>query len=328
MKLIIKDNSTAKEWDGFIQSNAGDGGWLQAWAWGEFQTKNSRKIWRLAIFAGPKILLQTLVVKQRLPLGKSYFYLPRGPVLAKGLASQTAKESLDFLWRELAKLAKTEKAIFLRLDPPWDNQKKLVEAGFKSVGSVQPASTLILDLALNEQELLKQMKAKTRYNIKVAEKHGVKIRKAVNADFESFWQLLVQTAQRDRIKTHAEGYYRKMLEIPGIGLALAEIDGRIIAGAIIADFGDWRIYLHGASDYQSREKMAPYALQWQLIKDARQAGRRFYDFWGADEKKWPGVTRFKVGFAPATELRRYIGAYDRPFKKFWYALYNLLKNKL
>lgn len=324
MNLRLENNLSQKQWDDFVRRNAADGGYLQSWNWGELQASTGRKIFRLAATGDKKILAAGLIVKHALPFGQSYFYLPRGPILAAG---QTAKETWKFLLSEIKKLAKTEKAIFVRLDPPLTDEEILTDAGFRNVGQVQPKSTLILDLSLSEEKLLAQMKPKTRYNIKVAEKHQVKVKysRGENGAFEKFWQMMIKTAERDQIKTHSENYYRQMLEVPGFQLALAESGGQVLAGAILYDFGYWRIYLHGASDYEGREKMAPYALQWQMIKNAKSAGLKAYDFFGVDEAKWPGVSRFKIGFAPNQPLTVYVGAYDLVISKMFYLAYNLMR---
>jgi lipid II:glycine glycyltransferase (peptidoglycan interpeptide bridge formation enzyme) len=69
--------------------------------------------------------------------------------------------------------------------------------------------------------------------------------------------------------------------------------------------------------------MGPHLLQWEEIRLVKKQGYRFYDFWGIDEKKWPGVTRFKMGFGGETVT--YPGTFDLVFDKFWYQLYNLGK---
>jgi len=201
--------------------------------------------------------------------------------------------------------------------------EKLIPAG-----QIQPRQTLILDLAKSEEELLSAMKPKTRYNIKVAQKHCVKIDEG-DGYFADFWRLLRQTADRDEFTTHDEDYYRKMLETlspSGImKLVAASYDGKVVAANLVVFFGDWCCYLHGASDYACRDKMAPQLLQWETILLAQSLGKKYYDFWGVDENKWPGVTRFKTGFAPETAFTSYAGAFDLPLNKFWYWIYKLLK---
>jgi lipid II:glycine glycyltransferase (peptidoglycan interpeptide bridge formation enzyme) len=69
--------------------------------------------------------------------------------------------------------------------------------------------------------------------------------------------------------------------------------------------------------------MAPHLLHWEIIRQAKQLGYHFYDFWGIDEKKWPGLTRFKKGFGG--KIIEYPGTFDLVFNKFWYQLYRLGK---
>ncbi len=197
-----------------------------------------------------------------------------------------------------------------------------------STGQIQPRRTLILDLVRSEEELLSAMKPKTRYNIKVAQKHCVKIDEG-DEYFADFWRLLRQTADRDEFTAHGEDYYRKMLEALSpaglLRLIAASYDGKVVAANLVVFFGDWCCYLHGASDYACRDKMAPQLLQWETILLAKSLGKKYYDFWGVDERRWPGVTRFKTGFAPETAFTSYAGAFDLPLNKFWYWIYKLLK---
>lgn len=326
MNLVLKDNLKRAEWDKFVKTNAVDGGFLQSWQWGEFQQSLSRKIFRLGVVDGAEIIAAASIVKQALPLGQSYLYLPRGPVIAPDLLHKN-KSVEQFLYSGIRKLAKESNSIFVRLDPPSHEALKYPDDSgrFIPVGLVQPKTTLILNLIENEGKLLAQMKPKTRYNIKVAQKHGVSIEYGGTKDFDEFWRLMQLTGKRDQITVHGQEYYRKMLNLPDVRLVLAKLEGKIVAAAIAVFFGDWAIYLHGASDYAYRDKMAPYLLQWQMIKDAKYAGCKHYDFWGADEKLWPGVTRFKIGFAPDTKLTQYCGAYDLPISRVKYLVYKLLK---
>ncbi len=336
MNTIQCDESWREKWDEFVKNNSLDFGLLQSWVWGKFQEKLGKNIFRLAVIDDDEnILALALVIKNKLRLGKSYFYIPRGPILRRSEAIfnfqfSIFNEGIDLLFKKIKNLAKKENVIFLRLDPPWEdngeNKKRLSDLNFKFIGQVQPKQTLIFDLNKTEEEILAQMKPKTRYNIKVAQNHKIEINEGERY-FEDFWRLMGQTSKRDQFVSHPKEYYQKMLAALGdsIKLEVAKCEGKIIATNLFVFFGKWCVYLHGASDYEHRNKMAPYLLQWQAILEAKKIGGRYYDFWGVDEKKWPGVTRFKQGFAPAEKYPEYIGAWDEIYSKFWYNLYRAVK---
>jgi lipid II:glycine glycyltransferase (peptidoglycan interpeptide bridge formation enzyme) len=108
-----------------------------------------------------------------------------------------------------------------------------------------------------------------------------------------------------------------------ISLYLVYYKNQVIAGNIVSFFGDTVTYVHGASSYEHRRVMAPYLLQWQVIKKAKEKGYRHYDFYGIDEEKWPGITRFKKGFGG--EGIKYPGTYDLILNKKWYYVYKTLR---
>ncbi|MFA6228196.1 MAG: peptidoglycan bridge formation glycyltransferase FemA/FemB family protein [Patescibacteria group bacterium] len=333
MKLEKNFNLNRNSWEKFVSANAGDGGLLQSWGWGEFQQSYGRKIWRLAWMDGTEIRAVALVVRQPLPGGFNYFYLPRGPIieakacLAVGQTTGLKPQIFANVLSGLKELAETEKAIFIRMDPAWEEADVLAANKLRFGGQVQPRSTLVLDLTEAAENLLKAMKPKTRYNIKVAQKHGIKIATGAKPqeDLGEFMALMKQTAKRDNIAAHSENYYRRMLERPEITLVFARAEGQAVAAAIMAFYGDWCYYLHGASAYEAREKMAPYLLQWEMIKEAQNRGCKYYDFFGADPDRWPGVTRFKVGFAPQRPLTQYVGAYDLIVNPLLYFFYKLIR---
>ncbi len=333
MKIITCDNPYKNQWQDFVVKNSTDFGLLQSWDWGVLQATLGRKVLRFAIIDDNKIIAVSQIVKQRLPFGRSYFYLPRGPIIIndKSIAS-TQIEMLELLFNHIKGFAKKEKAIFLRLDPAWRNSddltKILGDSGLIFVGQVQPKSTFILNLAKSEDELLTSMKSKTRYNIKVAQKNEVKIDKGEKY-FEAFWALMGQTAERNEIIPHPKSYYKKLLEVLGENnlaeLVVAKYDNQVIAANIMIKVGEWQVYFYGASDYKYRSKMAPYLLQWQCILMAKQSGAKYYDFWGIDELKWPGITRFKTGFNQTGEATSYVGAWDEIYSGLWYNIYKLIK---
>jgi len=181
------------------------------------------------------------------------------------------------------------------------------------------------------------MKSKTRYNIKVAEKHNVSVtgkqESKINEKYISeFIRLTKIMAKRQGITPHPEKYYQKMLEIiPGeiMKLYLAEYEGKIIGANIMVFYGKVCTYLHGASDDQYKNLMAPYLLHWQAIRDAKNNGYEKYDFGGiktgARNNNWSGITRFKLGFSPNTKPTEFLGSYDLVINPARYKIYRIIQ---
>ena len=206
---------------------------------------------------------------------------------------------------------------------------------------VQPSKTLVLDLTKSEDELLGKMHPKTRYNIRLAEKKGVRLEEAGIESFDKFWELMGQTSDRDDFRLHGIDYYKEMIKLDhrqggasgtggtgGTGkdfikLFFAKYKGKAIAAGIFSFFGNTATYMHGASSDENRNLMAPYSLQWEAIKLAKAKGYKYYDFFGIDEKKWPGITRFKKGFGG--KEKKYPGTFDLAFDPGWYSVYKMVR---
>ena len=98
-------------------------------------------------------------------------------------------------------------------------------------------------------------------------------------------------------------------------------------------YGDTAVYLHGAFDYDNRQLMAPYLLQWSIILEAQKRNFRHYDFHGIApagqlNHPWAGVTRYKLGFGG--QAKNYPGTFDFIYQPNWYKLYKIFRklNKL
>ena len=295
---------------------------LQSWQWGEFQEKVSGQVWRLGVLDNNELVASAKVITKNLPMGKKYFYCGRGPVVAVGADERQAVEPL---FKEIEKLAGQAGIMFLRFDPLKQSTITNYQLSIVKTLDVQPSKTLILDLAQTEAELLKQMRQKTRYNINLAEKKGVSVVAADKTRFEEFWSLLDQTAGRDKFRLHGRNYYRAMLEINDnpVKLFFAQYQNRPIATALVCFFGDTATYLHGGSASEERNVMASYLLQWHNIKLAKQLGYKYYDWHGIDEVKWPGVTRFKIGFGG--QVINYPGTFDLVYDTGWYSIYKMIR---
>lgn len=325
MQIHIPKNK--QEFDSFISSQS-KGQFLQSWNWGEFQSVVGHQVERLVIEDDNKIIGVATLISKSISLGQEYYYCPRGPVFIDDLSIEKKKEAFDLF---LFEINKTNKKIFLRFEP----REKLVFEKFviKQTIDIQPKLTIMLDLEKAEDELLSGMHQKTRYNIRLAQKKGVEIIEGRVDDFDNFWRLMTDTTQRDVFRAHSRGYYEKMLKsLEGkIGdkenlvfkLFIAKYEGQVIASMIASFCGDTVTYVHGASGNENRQVMAPFLLQWHVIQLAKENGYKYYDFYGIDEIKWPGVTRFKKGFGGFEES--WLGTFDIIFSSHKYFIYKLLR---
>jgi len=269
------------------------GQFLQSKKWEDFQHSIGRKTFRIN---------DILIIKLPLKAGFSYLYCPKGP---KDINN-------DFL-QQIKKLAKKEKSVFIRCEPITLSKNKFIKTK-----DIQPACTSFLNLENTEETLLKEMKQKTRYNIKLAEKKGVKIKKQTSTlDLQIFYNLLQETYKRQGIKTHPKVYYKKLATFNDIFIAY--YNNKAVAGAMVNFDNQTATYLHGGSIQEHKEVMAPYLLHWDIIKEAKKMGYKYYDWWGVDEKKWPGITKFKNGFGG--EIVCTPGTVDISINKILYILY-------
>ncbi len=282
-----------------------------------------------------------LILQRNLPLGFSMLYSPMVSQAELDRIMNTESGIKNFL-AQIETVAKQNKTIFYRLEldvPVTNHDSKFMihdsAFGFaKSFEEMQPEHTLILDLTKSEEEILAQMKPKGRYNIKIAQKISLAIKKSdkPGATLDDFYQLYSATGKRHGITFRSKQYFDSLLEILGkSGYALLytiyldQNDQKIpLASAIILYSDRKAIYLFGASSDEYKNLMAPYRLHFEIIKEAKTKGCAEYDFFGiapadSPDHPWAGVTRFKKQFGGAEQ--QIVGSYDLVFKPASYQLF-------
>ncbi len=335
MAIELAGEKDKKVWDELV-SRAPGGSFTQSWAWGEVQKKSGLKIWRSMVVQDGEIKMAALAVRRKMMLGRSWLYVPRGPVWKTGLSDQ---EMID-VWSEMQEyfkeLAENEAAAWVRIDPAIKelNKPEWLSAEWqKSEREVQPRHTLVVDLN-NEEKIMAGMKQKTRYNIRLAVKKGVRVRFSKDEkDVESFWELAKEVEERGRFHYHPKEYYQALWQalVPAglLELAVAEKDGEVLAAAWLVYFGATATYAHGASSSQRRELMGAHLLHWESMRRARSLGYEKYDFYGAAPERagkdhpWAGITRFKEGFGGSRVT--YAGAYDLVLQERMYGLIKVMR---
>ena len=291
------------DWDNLVIKNGGE--FLQSWDWGVFQEVLGKKVIRYSDEIG---MAQIIITP--LPLNLCWAYIPRGPIFFN-------EESKDLI----AKIAKAVplNTVFIDFEISQD-----IDLNLPKFKSRQPEKTLILNLEKSEDELLGGMHPKTRYGIRIAEKKRLEFRELDNE--MEFYKVLKMSSGRQKFRTYNELYFnlmKKNLDPEKLKFFGILNGGKVIASGLFYSFGGTAAYLHGGSDYESRALMAPYLLHWEAIKFFKKSGARFYDFWGVDENRWPGVTRFKTRFGG--EIKEYPCARVKILKPFWFRIYNVAK---
>ncbi len=274
--------------------------------WALLIAKDILAVERIYITDNDKPVLFAQVYIYHLIGSYTQLYVPRGPILYQNTISSEQKNEF---WDNIKTIASKYKSVFTLIEPGeisnteiWDDYTKI------SSTERLPHQTQILNLEQSEEDLFTSIHSKMRYNIKLAERKGVKIKK-INKDnaqfetyFNAFLKLIQDTSQRGKFAIHNKNHYYQLLthNLSSIqtSLIIAEYESTVLAANIILDTPNSRIYLHGASSNQYRNLMAPPLLQWESIKEARKLGKKIYDFWGISttKKSWQGISRFKIQF--------------------------------
>lgn len=251
---------------------------------------------------GEKIVASALVIIDRTSFGLSTWDIPRGPIFKNG---ELRIENLELLLKTIIKDAKGDKCLSLYLSPSY----KKFNSKFSILNSgrhIHCEATRVIDLTRSEEDILKQMKPKGRYNIRVAKKHGVVVKDS--DDIDAFHTLVKETSVRDKFTALSKEKYLSFLKhIPKAFLLLAyePEKNEPIAGLLGVIWNKVGIYYYGASSYAHRANMAPYALQWKSMQFCKDRGCKTYDLLGVAppdapaDHPWSGITNFKEKFGGA-----------------------------
>ena len=299
----------ADAWDRLLLAQP-EGNLLQSWSWGELQSRFGWSIERLVVADGRHGLCSLQRTTTLVP-GGAVYYVPRGPTVVESARIQV----LDTLERR----ARAGGGLVIRIEPNarvGDEWPAFFEGrGFIQGKPVQPIATQLLSIDLDPEALKASFKPKTRYNLNLAERKGVKV--SGSKDVATFARLASDTAKRQGIHLPGVAYYQAALDLfapkDAARLYLAEHEGDKLAGIMVFRFGKIAYYLFGGSTDRKRELMPNYLLHWQAMLDFRALGCDTYDWWGIPEEPapdhpWFGLYRFKTGFGGETV--RYLGLYE------------------
>lgn len=321
---------------------------VQTWQWGEFRKNTGKKVERIGFFEDGQI-------KNALQV---FFHpIPKLPQYTIGYCPRAFSPDEDQL-SVLKELGEKHNAIFIKIEPnvfkpieKRDELKPLINLLLDN--NCEPGrpffaeNTFHIDLSQSETELFGKLKNKTRYNVRLAQKKGVKIvednsRKGLN----TYLKILEETLKRQKFYLHTPQYFKEMWQLLAdsdlMHIFHAVYDDMPLVSWVVFKWQDTVYYPYGASRDAHRDVMASNLMMWEIITWAKREGAATFDMWGSlgskpDPKNhWFGFHRFKEGYGG--DLIQFIGTFDlilqQPHYKIFTAVDSLrwkflrIKNKL
>ena len=235
-----------------------------------------------------------------------YLEIPCGPLI--DWEDETARKTMR---ERLTEIARENKCVFVRVRPQLlatpESLKLLAELGLKkSPMHLAAEHTVIVDLTKPTDVLLAEMRRQTRYEVRRAEKLGIKVEKDDSEEiFREFHEVQMATAKRQnfvpptlRVLLAEREAFSKAASI----YIARTAGGEAIAYGLIIGSGEEADYYEAASTELNRKLPGAYALLWQAIKDLKAAGYKRFNLWGIapagqPHHRYAGVTTFKTGFS-------------------------------
>lgn len=301
MTYTIQPIDDQSAWEWFVLQKCPQA-LFQSWMWGQVQERMGVSLHRYGVYEGEQLrgVFQTVYIRAR---RGSFLHIRHGPIVPI--------ENID-MWQVVFSFLREEGlrlgCWFIRISPLIDVDKaamhwaKTFHLKSAAIHRMDGEQCWVLDLSPDTEQLLSAMRKTTRYEIRRAEKEGVKVIKTTDPKYLSeFFHLYEVTSVRQNFVPHTgiEEEFQIFAKKQQAMLYIGKHDHKTIAAAIILYYGNQAIYHHGASI--PSHIPASSLIQWQAICDAKNRGMSLYNFWGiapenSPKHPWRGITLFKKGF--------------------------------
>ena len=224
---------TPEEFDKFAEKSP-ISNFQQSSAWANLKVKNGWKDHFVGV-KDDKIVAAALILEKPLPMHRSMFYAPHGPLLDYNDSSL-----LKFFTEHLKAYAKEHRAIFCKINPEiinierdingaplenGENNTKIVENlkklgfkhhGFKTEGNIEPQYTFVLNInGRSVDDLYNGLKGAHRTRIRQNEKNHVTVRQISYEELPEFKKIMVHTADRRGFTDRPLEYYQNFWQALG-----------------------------------------------------------------------------------------------------------------
>jgi peptidoglycan pentaglycine glycine transferase (the first glycine) len=301
-------------WQAFLRGTP-SGDFLHDWAWADVAAFDGQPQRRYLLEEDGEIVGLAAAQVRPLPAGRAFWYVPHGPVL--DYDDPRAGDRLRALVAGLREAARLHTAIAVKLEPRLEAGDPRLAAferrGLRRTGeTLQIGQTRIVELG-DDETLLAGFDKDTRYGVRRAEREGVVVETATDAGdaaaIDALHELVGETQRRAGFPMPPRYRFRVAWRaLAGAGRAAileARRERELLASGMVVIEGDRSFYLFSGSRREERgepKRYASYALQWAMMRLARERGVRQHDLWGVappgagPDHPWHGVGLFKKGF--------------------------------
>ena len=317
--------------DAYVAKEHPEANFLQSSSWGKVYEADDKKVFYYGLYDDKKLIGSSVIILKPAKRGR-YLEIPGGPILDW----DGGIKNIRFFLSEVAKLAAENNCVFVRMRPNIPDTEQHRKLALK-LGLVQSPMhlhaehTVMLDLTKSEEELMTDMRRQTRYEVRRSAKLGIKVSYETGEKaFNEFYDLQLETAERQGFIPSSRHFILAQSEVFGdkARIYTAELDGKVLSKGLILLQSPEAIYHEAASTMDGRKLPGAYALQWQIIRDAKEMGLKRYNLFGiappnSPNHRYAGVTTFKTGFGG--EQIAYLPAQDLVIKKMHYRLVHALE---
>jgi lipid II:glycine glycyltransferase (peptidoglycan interpeptide bridge formation enzyme) len=304
-------------WEKFVTSHP-ESNFLQSYYHGQTHEALGKKVHYLGIFEGQALVGVCLGIIEDAKRGR-YLSIPGGPLL--NWENQSLVKSF---FEQISEVAKKDRCIFIRLRPQIEDTEQnrlLMKKNHLKPSPMHLTAEHTLQLNLNQSPeiILAQMRKTTRYEIRQAEKLGIKVISTTDIKAaDEFYDAQIQTAKRQKFVPFSLPLIRSEFSCftkhnQALLYKAVSPNGKPLAYALIIHYPTESSYHFGASTEEGRRLPGAYAILWQAIRDAQKLNIPRFNFWGIvgenqTKHRFYGVSVFKRGFG-GQEVK-YIPAHD------------------
>lgn len=326
-EINVSDEVQDADWDAFVAIAPG-GHHVQTSLWGQVKALLGWHVARIVVTEQERIVAGAQLLIRPQPFFGSVAYLTKGPICIPddmGLA--------ELVIDAVCRVSKASHGRLLAIQPPNSGQAMtsfLSTRGFQpSSLELAPTASILIDLTLDFDGLLAQMKRQTRQNIRRSDRQGISVHEGTERDLDAFYNLYTATSQRRSFPVYPKEYYMRMWQVfephGYIKLFLAKYGAESVSALLLVPYRDTVIAkILGWSGLHA-DRRPNEAVFWGSIQWAKSHGYACFDLEGINpmgaemvlngeslpESLQHSPDFFKLGFGGQVVL--YPRAYDQVY---------------